>query len=64
VRRIDNAQRVHELGFGVRLPTFEFEDSEVAGAIERLLSDQALRQRLAGSREGCRLRREPSVRPT
>ena len=44
----DNAQRVNELGFGVRLPTFEFEDVDLAGAIERLLSDQALDQRLAG----------------
>jgi MGT family glycosyltransferase len=44
----DNAQRVDELGFGVRLRTFEFEDSVLAGAIERLLSDQTLGQRLAG----------------
>ena len=33
----DNAQRVDETGFGVRLPTYAFEDAELTGAIERLL---------------------------
>jgi MGT family glycosyltransferase len=43
----DNAQRMDELGFGVRLDTYGFADSELTGAIERLLSDAALRERLA-----------------
>jgi MGT family glycosyltransferase len=33
----DNAQRVEEVGFGLRLPTYEFEDEALHGAIERLL---------------------------
>jgi MGT family glycosyltransferase len=42
----DNAQRVDELGLGVRLPTFEFEDAELGGAIEKLVADEALADRL------------------
>ena len=34
----DNAQRVEEVGFGLRLPTYEFEDAELHVAIERLLA--------------------------
>lgn len=44
----DNAQRVHETGFGVRLDTYRFTDAELAGAIERLLGDSELRSRMAG----------------
>ena len=43
----DNAQRVHETGFGVRLATYEFEDADLLGAIDRLLADGDLRRRLA-----------------
>ena len=43
----DNAQRVDETGFGVRLPTYAFEDGALLGAIDRLLADEALRARLA-----------------
>jgi MGT family glycosyltransferase len=43
----DNAQRVDETGFGVRLPTYEFEPAGLAGAIDRLLSDRKLAGRLA-----------------
>jgi UDP:flavonoid glycosyltransferase YjiC (YdhE family) len=47
----DNAQRVDETGFGVRLRTYEFEAAELTGAIDRLLSG-ALPARMAGiSRE-------------
>jgi MGT family glycosyltransferase len=38
----DNAQRVDEQGFGVRLPTYAFTDAQMHGAIERLLGDAAL----------------------
>jgi MGT family glycosyltransferase len=34
----DNAQRVDETGFGVRLPTYSFEPAELTGAIDRLLA--------------------------
>ena len=43
----DNAQRVHETGFGTRLQTYAFEDDELLAAVERLLSDAPLRERLA-----------------
>jgi UDP:flavonoid glycosyltransferase YjiC (YdhE family) len=42
----DNAQRVHETGFGVRLPTCAFEDDDLLGAVDRLLGDSALRERM------------------
>ena len=44
----DNAQRVHEMGFGVRLPTYSFTDHQLHTAIDSLLGDQALRTRMAG----------------
>jgi len=34
----DNAQRVEEVDFGVRLPTYEFEDAQLHDAIDRLVS--------------------------
>jgi len=43
----DNAQRVHERGYGVRLDTYGFADEELVTAIERLLGDAELRDRLA-----------------
>ncbi len=43
----DNAQRMDELGLGVRLDTYGFTDGELHGAIGRLLGDDALRARLA-----------------
>jgi MGT family glycosyltransferase len=42
----DNAQRVHETGFGIRLSTYEFEDHELHDAIERMLADSAAQTRL------------------
>lgn len=45
----DNAQRVDETGFGVRLDTYSFADSEITEAIETLLSDVALKLRLAAT---------------
>ena len=45
----DNAQRVHELGLGVRLDTYRFTDAEMHGALGRLLTDAGLRTRLAGA---------------
>jgi MGT family glycosyltransferase len=56
----DNAQRMDELGFGVRLDTYRFAPGELTGAIDRLLTDSALRSRLASasaeiqSRDGLR----------
>ncbi len=42
----DNAQRVHETGFGIRLATYEFTPQELNDALETLLGDAELRARL------------------
>ena len=55
----DNAQRVHETGFGIRLPTYDFEDGELAAALDRVLADDALRARCAAAGE--RLRQLPGT---
>ena len=47
----DNAQRVDELGYGVRLSTYGHDGEELRGAIDRLLADDAL-QRTADGRLG------------
>lgn len=44
--QVDNAQRVDETGFGVRLSTYGFEDAELTGAVDRLLGDAALGTRM------------------
>ena len=43
----DNAQRIAETGYGIRLATYEFEDGELLGAVDRLIGDDALRGRMA-----------------
>ncbi len=43
----DNAQRIHELGLGVRLDTYRFTDAEMISVLNQLLSDHALRDRLS-----------------
>ncbi|HEX9063815.1 MAG TPA: nucleotide disphospho-sugar-binding domain-containing protein [Streptosporangiaceae bacterium] len=45
----DNAQRVHELGLGVRLDTYGFADHELTSAVTRLLGDDALHARMAAA---------------
>jgi UDP:flavonoid glycosyltransferase YjiC (YdhE family) len=55
----DNAQRVDELGFGVRLPTYAFPDEELTGAVDRLLADDALNAKLA--KIASRLQTEPGT---
>jgi len=55
----DNAQRVDELGLGVRLRTYAFEEDELTGAIERLLADGDLRDRLR--RMSARLQADPGT---
>jgi UDP:flavonoid glycosyltransferase YjiC (YdhE family) len=45
--QVDNAQRVAETGFGVRLPAYAFGDAELTGAVDRLLGDVALGARMA-----------------
>jgi UDP:flavonoid glycosyltransferase YjiC (YdhE family) len=52
----DNAQRLDELGLGVRLPAYEFTETQLHGAIDRLLDDDELRARLDALGAGIRAR--------
>lgn len=52
----DNAQRMDELGYGVRLATYEFTESQMNEALDRLLSDASLRERMAANGEAIRSR--------
>lgn len=52
----DNAQRVDETGYGVRLPTYTFADDELTGAVERILADTGMRRRAAATGEAVRAR--------
>jgi MGT family glycosyltransferase len=55
----DNAQRVHETGYGIRLPTYSSSAEELGAAVERLVTDDSLRSRAAAA--GDRLRRHPGT---
>jgi MGT family glycosyltransferase len=52
----DNAQRVDELGLGVRLDTYGFTDREMRAALDRLLANSALHDRLASAADRVRSR--------
>jgi MGT family glycosyltransferase len=52
----DNAQRMQETGFGVRLDTYGHAPDELTGALERVLNDAALHERLAAVSARLRLR--------
>jgi MGT family glycosyltransferase len=56
----DNAQRMDELGLGVRLPTYTFTDEQMTDALDRLLGDQHLRAEAA--RLGQRIRGRDGLR--
>jgi MGT family glycosyltransferase len=45
----DNAQRVHELGLGIRLDTYRFTDRQLHDALNRLLGNEALRAELSAA---------------
>ena len=55
----DNAQRIHEQGFGVRLDTYGHEPAELTQSIEELLADGAMRERLDAV--STRLHRSPGT---
>jgi UDP:flavonoid glycosyltransferase YjiC (YdhE family) len=55
----DNAQRMDETGFGVRLDTYGHAPEELTGALDRVLADRALHERLARVSE--RLHRRPGT---
>ena len=52
----DNAQRMDELGLGVRLDTYRFTDGELHAALARLLGDTELHHRLAAASKEIRSR--------
>jgi MGT family glycosyltransferase len=52
----DNAQRMDELGYGIRLSTYTFTDKEMHEALDTLLGDDDLRGRLALQGEAIRAR--------
>ncbi len=52
----ENAQRIDELGFGVRLNTYGFADAELTDAVEKILADTELRSRLEEIGEKIRAR--------
>ncbi|BCI53567.1 glycosyl transferase family 1 [Mycolicibacterium litorale] len=52
----ENAQRIHELDLGVRLETYHFTDDQLTGALERILTDGALRERVSQIGEQVRKR--------
>jgi len=45
--QVDNAQRVDETGFGRRFPAYDFDDGKLLGAIDSLLADGALHERMS-----------------
>jgi MGT family glycosyltransferase len=51
----DNAQRVQEVGCGVRLDTYRFSSRQLTEALDRLLADTATRRRMAD--QATRIRR-------
>jgi MGT family glycosyltransferase len=55
----DNAQRVHETEYGIRVPTYGFADGELAAALDQVLADESLRARCATAGE--RLRERPGT---
>ncbi|MGH3008028.1 MAG: glycosyltransferase [Gaiellaceae bacterium] len=55
----DNAQRVHETGYGIRLATYDFEDGELAAALDCVLTDEMLRARSTAAGE--RLQQRPGT---
>jgi MGT family glycosyltransferase len=55
----DNAQRVHELRYGTRLDTYGHAPDELLGAIDRLLADELLAERLG--RISARLHSDPGT---
>lgn len=43
----ENAQRIDELKLGVRLDTYHFADAELTAAVDTILADQELRDRVS-----------------
>ena len=56
----DNAQRVHEASYGVHVPTYAFEEQDLTSAIDGLLNDESLYQRMRAV--SSRLQARPGTR--
>jgi MGT family glycosyltransferase len=50
----DNAQRVHECGYGIRLATYAHTDDELVAAVDRVLTDEVMRSRASAAGERIR----------
>jgi UDP:flavonoid glycosyltransferase YjiC (YdhE family) len=50
----DNAQLLDETGFGVRLPTYDWMEDQLTGAVDGLLDDDILRGRMRSNAEAIR----------
>ena len=46
VDQFDNAQRLHETGLGVKVHPYTYKDEELLAAVDQVLADQTLKQRL------------------
>jgi len=55
----DNAQRLHETSHGLALPTYSFEETDLAGAIDKLLADKSLGRRMKAA--SARLQSRPGT---
>jgi MGT family glycosyltransferase len=44
---LDNAARIHDTGYGDQLPRYTWTEAQLAGMIDRLLKDKAMKDRLA-----------------
>lgn len=56
----DNATRVAETGHGFKLDRYEWTDEELAALIERCLTDEAMKSRLAGTSRHMQSRHGPT----
>ena len=57
----DNAQRVDETGYGIRLPTYALTAASWRGRSTTLLDDEELRRAAPPPASGCAAGREPSL---
>ena len=51
--QLDNAQRVHEKGFGIRLNPFTCSKQQLFDAIEKLINDQELNEKIKSISKRC-----------
>lgn len=49
--QFDNAQRLHETGYGIKLDLYDFTEKQLVDAIEKLLNDVELEERLEKVRQ-------------